>query len=348
MTIEIPIWRIKYLPSSLDEICGRKKVIESLKEIIKQKNFPHLLFVGSEGVGKTLIAKLFVKEFLGKYYDANFKVVYADEPLTDDERNLAKSEAYVSKSKLGSTAGKKITTPAFIQVKIKPFVQLKALGGAPFKIIIVKNFEALGDNQQGFRRLMEMYGSNCRMILITTKISGIIDPIVSRCQLFLLSQVDFNSFKEFIDTITKNESLVLEEGVKETLFKISKGRIHKAIDLLQLCSISGNKINKEILYENAKKFNIEDIKELLSICFKGSFLPARDSAREIISKYKYNAQEFFSLIIKELLKLPLSKFALTELISMIAEADFRAIDGRDDDIQMSSLLSKICLFSERM
>jgi hypothetical protein len=31
---------------------------------------------------------------------------------------------------------------------------------------------------------------------------------------------------------------------------------------------------------------------------------------------------------------------------MIAEADFRAIDGRDDDIQISSLTSKICAFSK--
>jgi len=196
MTTEIPIWRIKYYPKTLDDICGREKIKERLKEIINQKNFPHLLFIGSEGIGKTTIARLFSKEFLGSNFNANFKMTYADVPLTEDERKQARSEAYVSTSKIGSIAGKRITTPAFIAVNVKPFVEMKVLGDAPFKILIVKNFEVLGANQQGFRRLMEIYGSNCRMILLTTKISGIIDPIISRCQLFLISQVNYESFKE--------------------------------------------------------------------------------------------------------------------------------------------------------
>ena len=208
MAEEIPVWRIKYLPKNLEEVCGREKLIERLKETIKQGNFPHLMFVGSEGIGKTTIAQLFSKEFLGKYYTANFKVVHANIPLTEEERKQAKAGTYISKSKIGSQAGKRITTPAFIKVKIKPFVQLKVLGEAPFKVLIVKNFEALGPNQQGFRRLMETYGSNCRMILITTKISGIIDPIVSRCQLFLISQVDFDSFKKLIEEIAKKTGFV--------------------------------------------------------------------------------------------------------------------------------------------
>ncbi|MFX0136036.1 MAG: hypothetical protein ACFFDN_20515, partial [Candidatus Hodarchaeota archaeon] len=105
MTTEIPIWRIKYYPKTLDEICGRKQVKERLREIIEQKNFPHLLFVGAEGIGKTTIARLFSKEFLGPDFTANFKLTYADVPLTEYERQQARSEAYVSTSKIGSIAG---------------------------------------------------------------------------------------------------------------------------------------------------------------------------------------------------------------------------------------------------
>ena len=72
MEEEIPIWRIKYHPENLDQICGRNKVKETLKHIIQQQNFPHMLFVGAKGIGKTLIAQSFSKEFLKKNYDANF------------------------------------------------------------------------------------------------------------------------------------------------------------------------------------------------------------------------------------------------------------------------------------
>ena len=346
MNREIPIWRIKYYPTNLNEFCGRDSIKETLTHIIKQKNFPHLLFIGSEGIGKTTLAQLFAKEFLGKNFDVNFKLVYADVPLSDDERKQAKSEAYISTSKIGSIAGKRITTPAFIQVKVKPFVQLKVIGDAPFKILIVKNFESLGSNQQGFRRLMEIYGSNCRMILITTKISNIIDPIISRCQIILISRVKFDRFKDLIIDIAKNESLVIDDTVIEALYKVSEGKISKAIDLLQLCSISGKTIDMQKLYENSQRFQNDLVKNLLLMALQGDFPKSREMARKIISNYKYNSHEVFTLLLKELNKIPLNKFARNKLINLIADSDFRAIDGRDNDIQISALLSKICLFSE--
>ena len=348
MSEEIPIWRIKYHPKNLDHICGRENVKETLKHIIQQRNFPHLLFVGSKGIGKTMIAQLFSKEFLGKEYNANFKLIYANVPLNEEERKQARSDAYVSTSKIGSIAGRRITTPAFIQARVKPFVQLKVLGDAPFKILIVKNFEALGPNQQGFRRLMERYGTNCRMILITTKISSIINPIVSRCQIILISRVKLDDFKELIIEIAKKESLEISDEVIEVLYNISDGKISRAIDFLQLSSISGKTIDMEKLYENSQKFRNDLIRSLLMVAFKGDFPKSRELARKILSNYKYDAHEFFKLMIEELNKLPLSKFARSNLINFIADSDFRSLDGRDNDIQISALLSKICVFSEYM
>lgn len=346
MTEDIPIWRIKYNPKSLDQVCGRESVKDKLNHIIEQRNFPHLLFIGSKGIGKTTIARLFSKSFLGKDYNANFKLVYADLPLNEEERKQARAESYVSTRKIGSIAGKRITTPAFIQAKVKPFVQLKVLGNAPFKILVVKNFEALGGNQQGFRRLMETYGTNCRMILITTKISSIIDPIISRTQLILISRAKFEDFKELIMDIAKKESLEVSDDVIDFLFKVSEGKISKALDILQLSATSGKKIELDKLYEDTQKFQNTLLESLLLISLKGNFPKAREISRKIISSYKYNAHEVFLLLLDEINKLPLSRFTRSKLINLIADSDFRAVGGRDNDIQISALLSKICRFSE--
>lgn len=342
---EIPIWRIKYLPKTLNNVCGREPIKERLQEAINHGNFPHLLFVGEEGIGKTTIANLFSKEFLGSYFDANSKIVYSKVPLTEEEMKQARSEAYISTNKLGSMAGKRITTPAFIRVKIRPFVQLKVLGDAPFKILIVKNFDSLGSNQQAFRRLMEIYGTNCRMILITSKVSRIIDPIMSRCQIFLISPVDFNSFEGLIENIAKEESLKIEKEAIEFLYKTSEGKISHAIDLLQLCSVSGEVINLEKLYENSINSKNDMVRGLLLMCFNGNFLKARELSRKIQTSFKFNSQEMFQLLLIELTKIPISKYSRNKLLNLIAEADFRAIDGRDTDIQISNLLAKICRFS---
>jgi replication factor C small subunit len=341
-----PIWRIKYLPNNLQEINGREEIKNDLNQMVEEQNFPHLLFVGSNGIGKTTIARLFSKEFLGEFFEPNFKLVYADVPLSSEERAKARSDAYVSTSKIGSLAGRRITTPAFIQVKVKPFVQLKALGDVPYKILVVKNFEALGSDQQGFRRLMEIYGSNCRMILITSKVSSIIDPIISRCQVFLIPPIQYKSFKVLIFKIAKNENLEIEELIIEILYKITEGRLAQAIDLLQLCGISSDKIDMDSIYKKFTKSQNDLIRSVLLMCLRGDFPKARELARNIQSNYKYNSQDFFVRLLNELSILPLSNFARNKLINFIAEADFRAIYGQDTDIQISTLLSKICYFSE--
>jgi replication factor C small subunit len=345
LSSDIPIWRIKYLPSTLKEIWGREEVKSRLAEMIKNQNFPHLLFVGAEKIGKTTLATLFAKEFLGPNYDTNAKIVYANQPLTSEELSQARSEAYVSTSKIGSIAGKKITTPAFIQIKIKPFVQLKVLGESPFKILIVKNFEALGNNQQAFRRLMEIYGTNCRMILQTTKVSRIIDPILSRCQIFLLSAIEYDDFALQMKNIAKNESLNIDNKTIHLLYKISEGKISHALDLLQISSLTGN-IDLDQLYDSAFSSQKGLIKSLLLLCFRGNYKKAREISRTIQSNYKFSTQELFENMLTELSKLPLSNFTRIKIINYIADADFRAIDGRDIDIQISNLISKICHFSE--
>ncbi|MFX1394867.1 MAG: hypothetical protein ACFFAH_15005, partial [Promethearchaeota archaeon] len=100
------------------------------------------------------------------------------------------------------------------------------------------------------------------------------------------------------------------------------------------------------LYENSQKFQNELIRSLLLMSLRGDFLKAREISRNIISNYKYNPHKLFNLLLNELNKLPLSKFARAQLINLIADADFRALDGIDNDIQISALLSRICLFSE--
>jgi len=348
MSTEPPIWRIKYLPHTLEEVCGREVIKERLNRFIRSKNFPHLLFSGPEGIGKTTIAKLFSESFLGDFFDANFRIVYANVPLTSEELKEARSEAYISTSRIGSLAGKRITTPAFLQIKIKPFIQLKVLGDSQFKILVIKNFEALGSNQQGFRRLMESYGTNCRMILITTKISNIIDPIISRCQIFIISPADFKSFKKLISNISDNESLKINEEAIKLLYKITGGKIAKAIDLLQLGSIKSKIVDIERIYDNLISSQKDLVRSLLLLCFRGDFSKARDLFRKIQTSYRYSAHEIFSLLIIELLKLPISTYSKCKLIDLVSRADFRAVDGLDLDIQVSNLIAKICYYSEFM
>ncbi len=348
MTNLSPVWSVNYMPHSLNDICGREQIKSQLTDYISKKNFPHLLLTGHQGVGKTTIARCFAKEFLGDFFSSNFKMLYADAPISKEERIQAGIKTTFSKSMIGSRAGKKKYIHPFLDIKVKPFVQIKALGDVPFKILIVKNFEALGQFQHGFRRLMETHGSNCRVLIITTRISSIIDPIISRCQILFVPPVDFKNFKDLIEDISTKESFTVDDPTIRILYKYSQAQINTATNLLQIAAMKTPSINSEIIYEVIDKSRNKKTSQLLKVIYKGDFSKARGLMRDIRREYNYSAQEIFKQMMDEMIIMPIAKRVKIQFINYIADADFGSIDGMDADIQLSNLISKMCLFSVKL
>ena len=61
-------WVEKFRPNNWDEIESQEEIILSLKNCIKTKNLPHLLFFGSSGCGKTSTILALAKEIFGEKY----------------------------------------------------------------------------------------------------------------------------------------------------------------------------------------------------------------------------------------------------------------------------------------
>jgi replication factor C subunit 2/4 len=59
-------WVEKYRPNSLDQISTQDNVINSLRNGIKTKNIPHLVFYGGPGCGKTSTILALSKELFGQ------------------------------------------------------------------------------------------------------------------------------------------------------------------------------------------------------------------------------------------------------------------------------------------
>ena len=52
----------KYIPASWSEICGQDEVVRTLRKYKNISELPHLLFIGSPGVGKTACSYVLAKE----------------------------------------------------------------------------------------------------------------------------------------------------------------------------------------------------------------------------------------------------------------------------------------------
>ena len=59
-------WVEKYRPVGLSNIVGQDKIINSLTNIFQGGSFPHLLFYGGSGSGKTSTILAVLNDYFGK------------------------------------------------------------------------------------------------------------------------------------------------------------------------------------------------------------------------------------------------------------------------------------------
>ncbi|MCF2141643.1 MAG: AAA family ATPase [Candidatus Lokiarchaeota archaeon] len=334
-----PIWRIKYRPKKLSEIKNLfPKLYEQLKGFIQSNNFPHLMLIGPPGSGKTMIGELIAREILGKEFTMNSKILYADDPIGKAERNESKRQGRVSSKMLGSGAGSQKNFRPFIQIRVRPFVSTKKFGKSPFKILIIKNFHDLDVEQQGFRRIMERYSRNCRMILITDRISSIIDPIVSRCQLLLVPYLPDFKFNKLIKTICDQEKIPIKLDVIEYIRHMSEKNIGKALDLLQITKIKYNELSLDSLSKVYSMITDRGILNLISLTMQGDVKSLRTKVRSIFQNQNLSKDEILFEMSKRIADMPLEPHVQALYLELIANTDFGALDSQSDEIQLLNLL----------
>ena len=199
------IWTEKYRPDVLENYIGNDVIKAKLEEYIQTQDIPHLLFYGTAGTGKTTAAKILVKNI-----DCDYMFINAS-----DERGIDT-----------------------VRDKIKGFAS--TVGFAPLKIVVFDEADFLGrEAQPALRNMMEAHAASTRFILTANYVERIIDPLVSRTQVYKLTPPSKKDVAKKLADILKNENIEYDTKTIAQIVNVYYPDIRKIINTAQLQSRDG-------------------------------------------------------------------------------------------------------------
>ena len=311
MTSTIP-WIEKYRPNNINDIIYHHDIINTLKKLIGNKKFPHTIFFGPPGTGKTSTILACAREIYGDQYRS-----FILELNGSDDRGIK-----------------------VIREQIKEFSEYNQLFCRGVKLVILDEADSMTyDAQFALRRVIENYTHNTRFCLICNYISKIIPALQSRCITFRFSNIEHDESFRKINEIIKHENIEYDDKGIKTIIDICKGDMRKCINLLQSVSMATGFINESNVYKCSGEPSSEVFSELLNYLTKVSFQETYHYINNIRLGYSMSLIDLIKRIDKFILNLKLSNNQLSTLITDLSEIENNLSNGGTDEIQLGSMIS---------
>lgn len=297
---------------------GQATIVDRLRAYASQRDFPHLLFAGPPGTGKTTAALALARDVFQDpgVYSRNLLEMNAS-----DERGLQS-----------------------VRTKVKEFARMAPDKSVPFKLIFLDEADALTPDAQGaLRRIMEQYAGTCRFILSCNYSSKIIEPIQSRCAVFRFRPLAEDQILEMVQEVAEAEGLSLEDDGAAAVVHVAIGDLRRAITALQVAASLSSKITRDLVYETTATAPPEELHAYLRSCQEDGFQPARRKMYAIIDRFGLAGTDIVNQLHRSLGEVQFmterEKLSVTEAM---AEADFRLVEGGGESLQLDALTARIC------
>lgn len=302
MNTEHSIWVERYRPDTLENYIGNEHVKTKLRQFIEEQDVPHLLFCGTAGTGKTTAAKILVK-----HIDCDYLFINAsDENSVDTIRNKIKNFA---------------STMSFKQLKI---------------IVLDEADYITPQAQAALRNLMEVFSKNTRFILTCNYVERIIDPLISRAQVFKLTPPSKKEVAVHLMQILEKENVGFDKSAIATLVNAYYPDIRRIINNSQNQTSGGRlQLNMQEIIAGDYKLKVLDI--LMSKLSQEDKLM---QIRQIVADANIrDYQDLYRLLFDRVGDYAPTK--ISEVIRAIGKGQFQAAFVTDQEINFVATLYNI-------
>jgi len=215
----------KHRSRTFDEVVGQSPIAKTLKAAIDSDRVHHAyLFIGTRGVGKTSMARIFANElnnpeqsdeiaaaiFAGQDTDV-IEIDAASHNKVEEARELIANSAY---------------RPMRGHYKIYIIDEVHMLSTAAFNALL---------------KTMEEPPEHVKFILCTTEAHKVPATIQSRCQRFDFRNIPVSQIADHLKSLIKSEGFKGDDELIFTLARLGNGSMRDALSLLDRLLASGQK-----------------------------------------------------------------------------------------------------------
>lgn len=229
----------KYRPRKLEDLVLDEIIYTKIKNIIKNKNIPNIIFTGKSGVGKTSTIHAIARLIYPKEYHDSIIELNA----SDDRGIKSVHDTIIN----------------FCKRKVE-FKQ----DFAQHKLLILDEADNITPKAQRLiNSIMEKFPTT-RFAFTCNNSSAVIESIQSRCIIIRFTKPPLESFINRIKYICKTESVEYDDNALTYLFDICQRDLRKTLNMLELVYRSEGKITIENILKISDIPSQQTLNDLLS------------------------------------------------------------------------------------
>ncbi|RAH54164.1 activator 1 subunit 3 [Aspergillus piperis CBS 112811] len=220
-------WVEKYRPNTLEDVSGHQDILATINKFVEANRLPHLLLYGPPGTGKTSTILALARRIYGA---KNMRQMVLELNASDDRgidvvREQIKT--FASTKQIFSMAPSSSTSAS------------TSSNLASYKLIILDEADAMtATAQMALRRIMEKYTANTRFCIIANYTHKLSPALLSRCTRFRFSPLKEADIRVLVDLVIEKEEVNIQPEAVDSLVRLSKGDMRRALNVLQACFAS--------------------------------------------------------------------------------------------------------------